>query len=217
MTHLDTWHTSYNQKKGRELNWQFDSRPLNVKNHLNFLVCRWSEIYHWKALDEGYNFASDLISIRSLHVKLWAPKVMGVLVVGIWDSRTKWHLGVGPMAMHKIYYKREGGGFLQVWPWWVLWVCVCLWLVCAPKCYNYALTNLLFGLCRSVWVSEVLVNLPSPISELQHAPPPPKCYELGSTPQLLLLPLSSPLDLQLSPSRSLGVRHYFKIIIIIIF
>jgi len=31
------------------------------------------------------------------------------------------------------------------------------------KCFNYALTNLLFGLCRSVWMIELLVNLPSPI------------------------------------------------------
>jgi len=36
---------------------------------------------------------------------------------------------------------------------------------------------------------EVLVNLPSPISKLQHALLPPKCYEPGSAPQLFLLPL----------------------------
>jgi hypothetical protein len=36
---------------------------------------------------------------------------------------------------------------------------------------------LLFGLCRSVWVNKLLVNLPSPIPEFQHALLPPKCYE----------------------------------------
>ncbi len=51
-------------------------------------------------------------------------------------------------------------------PWWVLWVHVCPWLIHAPKCYNYALTNLLFSLCRSMWVSEALISLPSPILEL---------------------------------------------------
>ncbi len=56
-------------------------------------------------------------------------------------------------------------------PWWVLWVRVCSWFVYAPKWSNYALTNL-FGLCRSVWVTKLLVNLLSPISELQHAPLP---------------------------------------------
>jgi hypothetical protein len=27
---------------------------------------------------------------------------------------TKWHLGVGPVAKHRVYYKGEGGGFPQV-------------------------------------------------------------------------------------------------------
>ncbi len=46
--------------------------------------------------------------------------------------------------------------------WWVLWVRVCLWFVCAPKCSNHALTNLMFSLCRSVWVIDLLVNLSNP-------------------------------------------------------
>jgi hypothetical protein len=41
MTHLDTWNTSYGQKKGRESNWQFNSRALKVRNHPNFLACTW--------------------------------------------------------------------------------------------------------------------------------------------------------------------------------
>jgi hypothetical protein len=36
-----------------------------------------------KALNEGYNFALDFISIEGLHAKLWAFKVVGVLTVGI--------------------------------------------------------------------------------------------------------------------------------------
>jgi hypothetical protein len=32
-----------------------------------------------------------------------------------WEPRTKCHLGVGPVARHRVYYKGEGGGFLQVW------------------------------------------------------------------------------------------------------
>jgi hypothetical protein len=92
------------------------------------------------------------------------------------------------------------------WVLWVLWVRVCLWLVRAPKCSNYTLTNL-FGLCRSMWVIELFVILPSLIPELQHAPLPPKYCEPRSAPQLLLFPLFSILDLQLSPSKSLGVRQ----------
>ncbi len=70
-------------------------------------------------------------------------------------------------------------------PWWVLWIHVCLWFVWAPKCSSYALTNLLFVLCRFVWVIDLLVD------------------------QLLLLSLFSLLYSQLSPSRSLGCVKFF--------
>jgi hypothetical protein len=32
---------------------------------------------------KGYNFALDLTSIGALHTKLWASKVVGVLILGI--------------------------------------------------------------------------------------------------------------------------------------
>jgi hypothetical protein len=70
MTHLDTSNTSYGQKKGWESNWQFDSWPLKVKNHPNFLAFRWLITYHWKAFDKGYNSALNLISIGCFHTKL---------------------------------------------------------------------------------------------------------------------------------------------------
>jgi hypothetical protein len=43
----------------------------------------WRAIYRWKALDEGYNFVSDLISIRGLHTKLWVSKVVEVPILRI--------------------------------------------------------------------------------------------------------------------------------------
>jgi len=46
-------------------------------------MCRWHATYREKALDEGYNFASNLISIRGLHAKLWGPKVVGVPTLGV--------------------------------------------------------------------------------------------------------------------------------------
>ncbi len=111
MTHLDTSNTSYGQKKG-----QFDFQPLKVKNRLDFFVCKWLATYRWKALDERYNFALNLILIEGLHAKLWVPKVAEVPIVKIsrlplGSPGTKCHLGVGLMARHKIYYKGEGGGF----------------------------------------------------------------------------------------------------------
>jgi hypothetical protein len=38
------------------------------------------------------------------------------------------------------------------------------------KCYNYALTNLLFGLCKSVWIIDPLVTHPSPHPEAPTCP-----------------------------------------------
>jgi len=63
MSHLDICSTSYGRKKGRKSNWQFDSRPLKVRNRSDTGVCRWSATHHWKALEESYNFVSNLIPI----------------------------------------------------------------------------------------------------------------------------------------------------------
>jgi hypothetical protein len=121
MTHLDIWNTSYGQKKGRESNWQFDSRALKVENQPNFLMCKRRATYRWKALNEGYNFALDLIAIRGFHAKLCAPKVAKILIVRIsklplGSPRTKWHLDVALVENYREHYKGEGGDFPQVWP-----------------------------------------------------------------------------------------------------
>jgi hypothetical protein len=123
---------------------------------------RWDVIYHWKALDESYNFALNLTSIGSLYTKLWDSKVAKVLILRIsrlplGSPGTKWHLGASLVAKNRVRW----------------------WLPPSPgrgesyesmfaysssvhqKCSNYVLTNLLFGLCRSVWVIELLVHLPS--------------------------------------------------------
>ncbi len=120
MTHLDNQNTSYGQKKGQESNCQFDSRPLKVRNRLNIFACRWHATYQWKDLDKGYNLAWNFTSIRGLYTKLWASKVIEVPILKfsglpLGSLGTKWHLGVSPMARHKVYYKGEGGGFPQVW------------------------------------------------------------------------------------------------------
>jgi hypothetical protein len=70
MSHLDIYSTSYGKKKGWESNWQFDSRPLKVKNRLDPDACRWSATHRWKALNESYNFASDLVPIDGLSKEL---------------------------------------------------------------------------------------------------------------------------------------------------
>jgi hypothetical protein len=98
---------------------QFDSRPLKVGNCLDFFACRWHVTYYWKTFDKSYNFVLDFISIEGLHTKLCARKVAGVATLGIsglalGSPEIKCHLGAGPVARHKIYYKGEGSGFPQV-------------------------------------------------------------------------------------------------------
>jgi hypothetical protein len=69
---------SYGQKKGRESNWQFDSRPLKVGNRPLPDVRFGSAIRRWKDLDKGYNFGSNLVAIQLCSRELWRFKVPGV-------------------------------------------------------------------------------------------------------------------------------------------
>ncbi len=138
--HLDIYHPSYGQKKGRESNWQFDSRPLKVKNRpLPDLQIK-SATWRWKDLDEGYNFGLDLVAIRLYSWELWVPKVPGLqpgqfrdnFGTPTWESREKEPFGCSPRGALRILY---GGR------WWLplspgrCESCSpkCLWLVPTPK------------------------------------------------------------------------------------
>jgi hypothetical protein len=154
MTHLDIYNTSYGQKKGYESNWQFDSKPLKVGNRLDFVACRWRAIHCWKALDEGYNFDSNLISIEGLHTKLWGPKIARILILAISrhlleSLKTKCHLDVSLVKRHRVYYKREGDGFPQVWVVLSLVNPSCLWLILAPKVFQLCTNHLVFGFVQA--------------------------------------------------------------------
>jgi hypothetical protein len=92
-------------------------------------------------------------------------------------------------------------------PWWVLWVCVCPWFVYAPKMLQLCINQLVVQFVQSMWVIELLVNLPSP-----H----PRAWARPSTPKVLWvkerapIPYSFtifPLDLHLNLSRNLGTCH----------
>jgi hypothetical protein len=115
--------------------------------------------------------------------------------------------GVGPVARHKEYYKGEGGGFPPN-------------PSCDKSCefmyahgssmhqefYNYALTNLLFGLCKPIWIVDSLVIFHSPYPRvLTCLFYPPKCCKLENASQLFFLLLFPPLNSHLSFTRSLGV------------
>jgi hypothetical protein len=74
----DICSSSYEQKKGRESNWQFDSRPLKVGNRYLPDIRSERATWRWKDLDEGYNFGSDLVAIQVGSRELWRVKVPGV-------------------------------------------------------------------------------------------------------------------------------------------
>jgi hypothetical protein len=137
MSHSDICSTSYGRKKGRESNWQFDSRPLKVGNQPKPDVCKWSATHHWKALEEIYKFSLDLIPIRGLSRELWVPKVPGVqsetvsgLLLGSPETRS--HSDAGVVGQCREYYMGEGGGFPRVRAVVSQVSLCCLWLVPTP-------------------------------------------------------------------------------------
>jgi hypothetical protein len=81
-------------------------------------ACRWSATHCWKALDESYKFASNLIPIGGLGKKLWFRKVAKMqieTVLGflLGSPGIKNHLDASAMERRREYYMGEGGGF----PW----------------------------------------------------------------------------------------------------
>jgi len=93
-------------------------------------VCRGSATHRWKAIEESYKIALDLIPIRGLSWELQAPKVPGV------QTGNKSHLDAGVAKQHREYYMGEGGGFprvqaavSQVSP-------CCPWFVLTPRVFS---------------------------------------------------------------------------------
>jgi hypothetical protein len=210
IAHSDICNTSYGQKKGRESNCQFDSRPLKVENWPLSDVRFRSATRRWKALDESYNFAWDCIAIGDLLAKLWGFKVPEVpfgAIPGLprGNRGKNSHLDVGSMESHRVYYKGEGGGFPQVRAV-VSLVCPCCpWLVLAPRVLQLCTNHFVWVVCRLVWVTKAcqLFLVPSRSSN----PPlyPSKGCELGSVLRLLLIRCFL-LGLTFEPFKELGVR-----------
>jgi hypothetical protein len=126
------------QKEGRKSNWQFDSRPLKVRNWPYLSACRWIVTHYWKDLKESYKFALDLIPIEGLKKELWFRKVPKVQIrtisaLFLGSPGTKSHSDVGVAKRHKEYYMGEGDGFSQIWAVVSLVSPELLWLVLALK------------------------------------------------------------------------------------
>jgi hypothetical protein len=145
------------ERPGVESNWQFDSWPQKVRNQPDSLMCKRRARYRWKALDQGYNFALNLIAIGGLHKTLCALKITRVSIMKIsglplGSLGTKNHLDVAPVERRIVYYKGEGGGFPQVWAMVSLVCSSCPWLILAPKVLQLCINHFVLVLCKSVWV-----------------------------------------------------------------
>jgi hypothetical protein len=119
MSHLDICSPSYGQKKDRESNWQFDSRPLKVENRPVPNVRSGSATWRWKALLEGYNFGLDLVPIGGRGEELRSPKVPRVqtgTISGLHfrSPGKKSHSDATPVGERKVYYREYGGGISWV-------------------------------------------------------------------------------------------------------
>jgi hypothetical protein len=112
-------------------------------------------------------------------------------------------------AKHKEYYKGKVVASSKSRLWWVLWIRA-RGLSMHQKCSNYALTNLLFSLCKSMWIIDPFVT---------HSNPHPRVATCRSIPEMLWAkeraPISYPsiiftLNSHLSLSRVLGVHQFWS-------
>ncbi len=153
----------------------------------------------------------NLISIRGLHTKLWGPKVPRIPTLGIsglpfGNFETKCHLDVGLVERHKNTIR--GGR------WWLPpslghgesceseFGCG---LSYHQKCSTYAITNLLFGLYRFVWLNACHSSYSH--TEAPACPFTPKVLRAKERALTLCPSVVFISNSHLNPSKSLGVFH----------
>jgi hypothetical protein len=159
-----------------------------------------------------------VILIRGFPTKLWVSKVAGIFCefqdfhLGVLGQNAIWVLV--PWSVTKYTIRGRWWPPPKSEPWWILWVHVYLWLVYAPKVFQLCINQLGIWFVL-VWVIELLVNLFNPHLG---APTCPSTLEVLCTKeraQLLLLSLSSPLDLQWVHQRAWGcvtLGLFFRIV-----
>jgi hypothetical protein len=116
----------------------------------------------------GLQLCFKITSIGGLHKKLWASKVARVPISRIsrfptWESKDEMTFGCRPYG--------QAQRILQGGRWWLPpslghdESCESMFAHGSSvhqKCPNYAITNLLFSLCRSMWIIDPLVTHPNP-------------------------------------------------------
>ncbi len=121
--HLDICRPSYGQKKGRESNWQFDSRPLKVVNRPLPNLRIESVIRRWKMTTRATSLVQ--ISLRSNFIvgSYELPKSRDstrdnfgtISGFQLGSPGKKSHLDVVPKTWRREYYMGKGGDFPRIW------------------------------------------------------------------------------------------------------
>jgi hypothetical protein len=172
----------------------FDSRPLKVKNRFDFLARRWCATYCWKVLNNDYSFLQTSFQLKvctqSYMSRESQPCEFRDSHLGTSGQNVIWVLIMWPSTKYTIKGKVVASPKSRLW--WILWVCVCSWLVCAPKVFKLRTNQLVVWFVQVRMSNWCLLFFLIPILELQHAHVPPKCCKPGSVPQLLILLLFSP-------------------------
>ncbi len=89
MNHFDICSTSYGRKKGRESNWQFNSRPLKVENRLDSGAFSSSATHYWKALEESYNYPDPSSGKGVMSIQSPGSPNRDSFGTPLWESREK--------------------------------------------------------------------------------------------------------------------------------
>ncbi len=147
-----------------------------------------------------------------MHKELWASKVAGVpisRILGVLGQNDIWVLASWPSKENTIGGKvvaspksRPGESCESV---------VARDSLVHQKCFNYALTNLLFGLCKSAWIIDRLVTRPSPHPRTLACPSTLKVLRANEHASTFYPSTIFTLDSHLNLSKSLGVRHMLSL------
>jgi len=129
---------------------KFDFRPLKVGNRFDFLACK------WHATMKATTLLQTSFQLKVWTLSYWLSKSRESQY---WEFRNSnfgvprqndiWVLAPWPSTENTIRGKVVVFPKFRLW-----WVCEFVFVHGSSmhqKCSNYALTNLLFSLCRSVW------------------------------------------------------------------
>jgi hypothetical protein len=140
--------------------WQFDSRPLKVRNCPDVLVFRWRATYVGKLSTRATTLLEISSQLEVCKESYGPPKLQESQVWEFQDS----HLGVSKQNAIWMWASWRGTKYTirgkvvaspKFGSWWILWVRVCSWLVLAPKVLQLCINQLVVWFCAGPceWLS----------------------------------------------------------------